>query len=70
VLEVDLIACDGFGYCADLFPERIRRDDWGYPIVDTTPLGPDLLDHARRAIDACPRAALRLSEARAPTDPR
>jgi ferredoxin len=60
VLKVDMIVCDGRGVCAELFPERIRLDDWGYPIVDPSPIDPDLLAHARRAVDACPVLALRL----------
>ena len=57
---VDPIRCDGHGVCAELFPERIRLDDWGYPIVDDTPIDARLLPHARRAVEACPVIALRL----------
>src|SRR5256885_9866229 len=32
-LVVDRIKCDGRGLCAELLPELIRLDDWGYPIV-------------------------------------
>ena len=32
-LVLDPIACDGHGICAELFPEGIRLDDWGYPIL-------------------------------------
>ena len=32
-LVVDRIACDGYGMCAELLPELIELDDWGYPIV-------------------------------------
>ena len=32
------IACDGHGLCAELFPERVTLDDWGYPIVDGAPI--------------------------------
>ena len=46
---VDRIACDGYGICAELLPERIDLDDWGYPIISSEPIGPNLLDHARRA---------------------
>lgn len=63
-LRVDPIRCDGHGLCAELFPERVRRDDWGYPIVDPTPIPPPLLPMARRAVDACPVLALRLEAAR------
>lgn len=60
VLRVDIIACDGRGVCAELFPERIRLDDWGYPIIDPEPIGGDHIAHARRAVVACPVLALRL----------
>jgi ferredoxin len=50
--------------CAELFPERVQRDDWGYPIVSPAPIGGDLLDLARRAVDACPVLALRLERLR------
>jgi ferredoxin len=60
VLEVDIIACDGRRICADLFPERIRLDDWGYPIIDPTPIDAELIGHARRAVSNCPTLALRL----------
>ena len=59
-LAVDPIACDGHALCRDLFPERIRLDDWGYPIVDPRPVSPRLLEHARRAVAACPNLALKL----------
>jgi len=59
-LRVDPIACDGHGICAELFPERITLDDWGYPIVDGTPVEPALAAHAKRAVEACPALALRL----------
>ena len=36
-LRVDPIACDGHGLCAELFPERIRLDDWGFPILAGVP---------------------------------
>ncbi len=61
VLVVDFIACDGRGICADLLPERITLDDWGYPIIDPTPIGADLITHARRCVRNCPTLALRLS---------
>ena len=61
-LTVDLIACDGHGICAELLPERVALDDWGYPIVDPTPIGPDLDVLARRAVAACPLLALSLAK--------
>ena len=59
-LRVDPIVCDGHGVCAELFPERVSLDDWGYPIVEGDPIGRDLVDHARRAVAACPVLALTL----------
>lgn len=59
-LRVDPIACDGTGVCAELFVERVRLDDWGYPIVDPTPIDDSLLAHAERAVKNCPKMALAL----------
>ena len=59
-LHVNPIACDGRGLCAELFPERVTLDDWGYPIIDPTPFDGPLTTHARRAVNACPVLALRL----------
>lgn len=67
VLAVDMIACDGRGICADLLPERITLDDWGYPIVDPTPIGADLYAHARRCVHHRPTLALRLTRLPDPT---
>ena len=63
-LRLDPIACDGHGICAELLPEMISLDDWGYPIVDGAPIPRPLEQHARRAIDACPVLALRLEQLR------
>jgi ferredoxin len=62
-LIVDPIACTGHGLCAELFPEGVTLDDWGYPIVDG-PVAPPLHDHALRAAKACPALALKLRRAR------
>ena len=59
-LRVDPIVCEGHGLCAELFPERIQLDDWGYPIIDGEPIPRALAGHARRAVAACPVLALRL----------
>jgi ferredoxin len=61
-LRVNPIRCDGHGLCAELFPERVRQDDWGYPIVSAAPFGEDLLPLARRAVAACPVLALVLEQ--------
>ena len=57
---IDRIRCDGHGLCAELLPEMIRLDDWGYPILAPGPIPEHLSDLARRAVAACPVLALRL----------
>ncbi|HTW99084.1 MAG TPA: ferredoxin [Acidimicrobiales bacterium] len=61
-LRVDPIACQAFGYCAELLPERIAVDEWGYPLLDGRGLPEELLELARSAARACPRRALTLVE--------
>jgi ferredoxin len=61
-IAVNPIACDGHGLCAELLPELIRLDDWGYPIIDPAPIPFHLADHARRAVGACPTLALLIEE--------
>jgi ferredoxin len=65
VLRVDPIACDGHGLCAELFPERVALDDWGYPLLDERPIPPSLLGHAERAVAECPKRALLLRRSKA-----
>ena len=62
ILRVDPVACAGHGVCAELLPEMVTLDDWGYPIIDGKPIPEDLLAHARRAATNCPALALRLDE--------
>jgi ferredoxin len=57
-VRVNPIACEAHGICAELLPERITLDEWGYPIIDPRPVPPELEAHARRAVDACPTLAL------------
>jgi len=72
-LVVDRIRCDGRGYCAELLPEMIALDDWGYPLITPGPVPERILGHARRAVASCPVMALRLAAAdarAAPAQPR
>ena len=62
-LRVDPIKCNGYGYCAEIIPELITSDDWGFPIVSPEPIDGDaLLVLARRAVGTCPRLALMIEE--------
>jgi ferredoxin len=57
-LRLNPITCEAHGMCAELLPERITLDEWGYPIVDERPLPRELVSHAQRAAQACPTFAL------------
>lgn len=63
-LHVDWTRCDGHGLCADLLPEVLDRDEWGYPVSRrpdaSLEVDASLLGHAERAVDLCPLLALRL----------
>jgi ferredoxin len=66
-LHIDWVACDGRGLCAELLPELLTEDPWGYPMpVDPSSAPnaitvPDALRRdAEEAVSACPLLALRL----------
>ena len=61
-LRVNPIACEAHGLCAEILPELIRLDDWGYPILDGSEVPVELLGLAERAVDACPTLALLLED--------
>ncbi len=63
-MRVNPIACTGHGLCAELLPERVSMDEWGYPIVSPQPITPDLEVLARRAVTDCPALALLLERER------
>lgn len=59
-LRVNPIACAGHGMCAELLPEIVHLDPWGYPVLADAAddLPRHLHEHARRAAAACPVLAL------------
>jgi ferredoxin len=59
-LRLDPIKCTGHGLCAELLPELIELDEWGYPIISGLEVAPEAIRDARRAVTACPTLALRL----------
>jgi len=65
-LVVDRIKCDGRGLCAEILPELIRLDSWGYPIVAPGPILDHLVGLAERAVDDCPVLAIALRRTQAP----
>jgi ferredoxin len=60
--SVDRIACQGHGGCADLLPELITLDEWGYPVVEDRPVPAEAQRRARKAVSQCPALALRLKD--------
>lgn len=63
-IAVDPIACHGHGLCAEMLPEMLELDEWGYPIVLADDVPPHLQAQARRAAASCPTLALRLGRVR------
>jgi ferredoxin len=61
-LRVNPIACDAFGYCAELVPELASLDEWGFPIIVAEAIPPRLFELARLAVRECPRQALFIEE--------
>lgn len=63
-LHVDWTRCDGHGSCAELLPEVLATDEWGYPISrsgEREPVvAPGFEDRARHAVRSCPLMALLL----------
>lgn len=59
-LKIDWILCDGYSLCADLAPEVIDLDEWGYPIIRPGAIAASELKDVKRAVDSCPMSALTL----------
>jgi len=59
-----MIACTGHGLCAELLPELVSLDEWGYPILEPGPIPAGLNALARRTVTACPALALKLAASR------
>jgi len=60
-LRVNPILCTGHGLCAELLPEQINLDEWGYPVISDDPVPKRLRPLARRD---CPVLALMLVQDR------
>lgn len=61
-VTINPVACEAYGYCAELLPEAITLDEWGYPMVDHRPLPAELAGIAKRAARDCPIRAISLRE--------
>ncbi len=65
-LRLDPTGCDAHGFCVEILPELFTLDEWGYPLLNTGTLvaavPKDLVSAAKKAVAACPVAALRLEK--------
>jgi ferredoxin len=62
-LRINPIACTAHGLCAELLPELVELDPWGYPVLLAQSVPKELAEHARRAAATCPTLALLLEKA-------
>lgn len=69
-LRVNPIRCEAHGVCAELLPELIHLDKWGYPILASRTVPDGLEPLARRAVMLCPTLALLLERAGEPAPAR
>ena len=63
-ITIDPVACDAYGYCAELLPEFISLDEWGYPIVEDRSVPTHLNALVRRAVRDCPTRAISVRQKR------
>lgn len=59
-LRVDWPGCEARGLCAEVLPELIHLDEWGYPVI-LGEVPPRLLDRALEAVLVCPKRSLHLT---------
>jgi len=62
-IRVNPIACDAYGYCAELLPELVTLDEWGYPVTNDGLVPAHLVELARQAARDCPRRAFLVKSA-------
>jgi ferredoxin len=57
-LHVDPTICVGHRLCAEMLPELITLDDFGYPMISPDPVPRHLARLTRRTVGTCPALAL------------
>ena len=67
-IVIDPVACDAYGYCAELLPEAITLDEWGYPIVDGARSRPSWSKWPSEPCGTAPDAPSPCGSARAATE--
>jgi ferredoxin len=61
-IKVDFDLCESNGLCESLAPEVFELDDDDFLQLKTEETTPENLDAVRRAVAACPRAAISLED--------
>ncbi len=61
-IEVNMSLCDGNGLCAVEAPELLALDERDELHILKDSFGEDLREKAQRAVNACPKAALRITD--------
>jgi ferredoxin len=61
-VKVDFDLCESNALCESLAPEVFELDDDDFLQIRNEEIGPDDEDAVRRAVAACPRAAISLVE--------
>ena len=61
-IRVNPISCKAHGVCAEMLPEWIELEEWGYPILDGEELPSQRIAHAKRAARSCPTLALAVTD--------
>ena len=61
-IKVDFDLCESNGLCEAMAPEVFELDDDDYLVVKTDQTTPENIEDVKRAVAACPRAAITLVE--------
>ena len=61
-IKVDFDLCESNALCEAMAPEVFELDDDDYLVMKTEQTTPDNIDDVRRAVAACPRAAITLED--------
>ncbi|HEY1641275.1 MAG TPA: ferredoxin [Streptosporangiaceae bacterium] len=60
-ITINPVACTGHGVCAELLPELVTLDEWGYPLLASAEVPAPLRRQAGRAARDCPALAFLLT---------
>ncbi len=61
-IKVDFDLCESNALCEAMAPEVFELDDDDYLVMKTEETTPENIDDVKRAVAACPRAAIKLEE--------